>query len=278
MINVILPINFSKNYNGGADLSRAITGLLPSLDIYARDQIRKLIIITPGESLEILKSEVLNQNFQMDIDFISDESIVKNLDYDNIKFGLIPAWFRQQILKISSYKLFNNTNPILILDSDVLLVKPLRKLLEENSLPYGAMGFNNFPQWYKGSLFLIDENIQLSDLGDMSPMGVTPQILIPEILAHLVKSLSDNNMHWIDFLNSNITDFDCSWSEYSLYWLTYWMHYRDEYKYHPVSMYKFIETQEELNNFSLTENKSYFIVLQSAKLNLFEHSFMLKGL
>ena len=202
---------------------------------------------------------------------MSDEDIISINAYSYDSFLKVPPWFRQQILKIGSAKLITS-NLTLYCDSDIVVKSAINQNTFASGIPYEGMGFKNINRWIYSSLqTLYGDGSEFEILGTISqfqPMGVTPEFLVPEVLIGLIEHCG-HKQNWIQHLIENIHGFEDSWNEYSLYWIYYLLNYRDKYTYIPLRLYRFINAIEEL---SLPLDNEIFLVLQSAKLKLTDHS------
>lgn len=123
-------------------------------------------------------------------------------------------WHRQQIIKLNA-PAFTNTPFVLLLDPDVLAVKPIRY----EALVYGDRALMEPAarrlqrRWWLDSASLLGVDAGL----DRPGMQVTPAILSTAILTKLHERLEEVwGRPWMDVLSTSY----CEWTEFTLYLLT----------------------------------------------------------
>lgn len=125
----------------------------------------------------------------------------------------VRPWQRQQIIKLNAGNL-TGSRYVLILDPDVLAVKPIRRdcLLPRSRALLEPEPRSVHLRWWQDSARLLAVDPGL----DRPGMNVTPAILSTEILAETQRRLEDvNGRPWMDVL---LTSY-CDWTEYTLYLL-----------------------------------------------------------
>ena len=125
----------------------------------------------------------------------------------------VRPWQRQQIIKLNAAA-FTGASFVLILDPDVLTVKPLAKsfLLPSGRAVLEPEPRSVHPQWWTASAELLGVDPSLGQMGT----GVTPAILSTAILAEVQERLqATSGRPWMDTL---LTSY-CEWTEFTLYLL-----------------------------------------------------------
>lgn len=170
----------------------------------------------------INKIEILNENLL----------IPKNWGKDGYGWNNTPGfegWWKQQLIKLFSYK-YTNTDYYIVLDADVILLKKLDydKLFINNK---PILGINHSSQsfhhdWIKYSCdtFFKEDIDKINNIKGNNIMGVTPQILIKKvsnnILNYLIKKYNgiDNLLIYMNKTKWNSSENRLGWTEFGIYW------------------------------------------------------------
>lgn len=133
------------------------------------------------------------------------------------------GWYKQQIVKILAARLLE-CHGYLCLDSDLLLLKPLRR--EHLIDAAGRVSVN--PQraevhqrWWNASAKILEV---VPPEADQGVIGVTPTMIYTRLMANLVTTLEEKLGNWQQHLIKHK-----GWTEYTLYWLSCTDAERDSY-------------------------------------------------
>ena len=125
----------------------------------------------------------------------------------------VRPWQRQQIIKLNA-PAFTASRFVLVLDPDVIAVKPLTRelLLPDGRALLEPESRSVHPRWWRDSAELLDVEPGLERPG----MNVTPALLSTELLTQVQNRLEAvGGRSWMDLL---LTSY-CDWTEYTLYLL-----------------------------------------------------------
>lgn len=202
-ITFVLPIKGEK------DILRTSIILLPSIEhFFNLDDISDFFIIYHESEYEILTEKLYKFTEKLNIIFVNENDIIIDLN----TFSRLSGWKKQQLLKLEISKLCK-TKSYITLDSDLFMIKncSIKDLLKgENKYIYNISSFECHKKWWVSSCKLLDYDLE--SMKDKLDFGVTPSILITDIVSKLLNTL-DLQTYDIFLLQ----DF-YHWTEYTLYW------------------------------------------------------------
>ena len=272
--SIIMPLKIN-------DLSSFKTFTELSLPLYNKfletEYLDTFIIICPFEDIEHI-SKYTNKYPNIPFKFLNEQDIL------DININTVNGWYKQQVIKLKISSIIT-TKHYLVLDSDIYLNQQFRykDLFHEGKLKYSYEPWQELnnkyystnSNWWKSSLTIIDYPIE-KIYEDKKLMGVTPQVFITTEVQELIKYLEIT--HGKDWQK---TICDMKFTEFTLYWLFLLknnntnLYVTDGYPLwnhdlnHNILYYHTEEEQKLIVKNSVTQNISYFSVIQSyLKVNI----------
>ena len=269
-IDLVLPLRIAIR-GRDSDLPRAQRGLLPSLCHFGYPEIaNRFHVISPAADVPDVERSLLAAFPQFRYAVVSDEQLIESIGFTDEAFARLPGWFRQQLIKLA----LTPTVPAelaLVLDADVVATQPVKPDdLSLDAVPYEVIGVDSFPGWFVASAAALRIDRQTIHPRYQAGMGVTPEFLAREVVASLIERLRElaGDGAWGPYLMRFFSDYDNTWTEYSLYWTWYAAHPAFRAHYRPGRVYTFVGTASEVQPGLFRRPEAMFAVLQSGKLSL----------
>ena len=210
-LSALLPLKVRGRHYGD-NLAR-LDLLFSSLVHYAEPGLLdELIVVIRSDERELVERFLGNWSSRLPVrTVVEDDHFPAFRRYT--KPWQVRPWQRQQIIKLNA-PAFTDAPFVLVLDPDVMAVKPLTRelLLPGGRAVVEAESRSVHRQWWIDSAGVLDVDPGLERRG----MGVTPAILSSEIIASVQQRVAAVSAKpWMDTL---LTSY-CDWTEYTLYLL-----------------------------------------------------------
>jgi hypothetical protein len=178
----LLPLRL---YQPELDLRRLTRINLRSIEqFFDRSLLRKIVIATRPEDLAAIRTAVANSGLSLPVEVIPEAAVVPSLARLGGK-----GWFRQQVLKIFSWRVIDSPY-VILLDDDVLMTRPTgaNELLLGDRLVMSHLHADGFRTYLDSSCPLLDYDREMIR-PEQRVMNVTPEIMVTSELQALVREI-----------------------------------------------------------------------------------------
>jgi hypothetical protein len=210
-VSALLPLKITGRHYGD-NLAR-LDLLFSTLAHFAEPQlVEDLLIIVRGDEADVIERHLCSWPELPLRMVIEDEHFPAFAQFS--RPWQVRPWHRQQIIKLNA-SAFTNAPFVLVLDPDVLAVKPIRY---ETLVSDGRALLEPEPRTVQRRWWLDSASLLGVDAGLERPgMQVTPAIVSTAILTKVHERLEEVwDRPWMDVL---LTSY-CEWTEFTLYLLT----------------------------------------------------------
>jgi hypothetical protein len=247
MYSIIIPIKIYEDnstiYTNGFKLFKNI-GIKSYKKFLGIENLEQIYLICPRIEMKVLE-ELVNEYKQYPYKILPDEDFISNNTITQL------GWYKQQIIKLSISEIIK-TKYYLVLDSDMYLNQSFKydDLFFEEKIKYSSEPwqtknnekYSTNSNWWIGSCNVLNYDLEKIKVDDL--MGVTPQLLITDVVKSLITNIKSINNDWQLYLCNN------KFTEFTLYWIYILLkEYKDLYTNKGYPLWK-----HDLNTNILTYN------------------------